>query len=264
MRAVEINGYGGPEVMHLRDVPIPEIRAGELLVRVKAAGINPVDWKIRDGLIREWLPISPPFILGCDISGVVEAVADGVSGFTPGDEVFGQVGGIGDSGLLGGYADYARFTPNRITHKPASISHVEATSVPVAGITAWQALFRDADLQPGQRILIHAAAGGLGSFAVQMAHDRGAYVVATASAANLDYVRGLGADEVIDYRAKPFEEQTGDFDLILDLVSGDTERRSWPLLRPGGKLLSTVRPPSQDLAAQHGVSAGFVVGAPDA
>jgi len=257
MKAVYITGYGGPEVMVYGDQPIPTASKDEVRVKVHAAGVNVVDWKARDGLVTQHLTFSPPFILGCDISGVVDQVGPGVTTYKAGDAVFGQVG------LRNGFAEYAVTAAYRLAPKPGNIDHITAASVPIPAMTAWQGLFREGQLKAGQRVLIHAGAGGVGGFAVQFAHQAGAYVIATASQPNIEYVRGLGADEVIDYRAAPFETKVRDLDLVLDLLSGDTQERSWGLLKRGGTLVSTVGPTAPGRAEAFGVTGKFVIGAPD-
>ena len=258
MKAIYIERYGGPEVMILGQRPEPSPGANEVRIKVHAAGVNPLDWKARDGSVSEHLPQSPPFILGADVSGVVDSVGPGVTMFKVGDEVFGQIG------LLGGFAEYAVTAQTRLARKPKNLDHTVAASVPIPAMTAWQGLFREGGLKAGQRVLIHGAAGGVGGFAVQFAHHTGAHVIATASAPNHDYVRGLGADELIDYRSAPFETKARDLDLVLDTQAGDTEERSWALIKRGGTLVSTVRTPSAERAKAAGVTGKWVIGAPDA
>ena len=258
MQAIRISDYGGPEVMSLAKVAKPAPTENQVLVRVHAAGVNPVDWKIREGQVKDFLPLTPPFVLGCDISGVIESLGAAVSGYAVGDAVFGQIG------LIGAFAEYAVLAPSRIAAKPENIDHVAAASVPVAALTAWQGLFREGGLKAGQRVLIHAAAGGVGSFAVQFGRHCGAHVIATASPQNHDYLRALGAHEVIDYHGVRFEDAVGDLDLVFDLIGGDTQDRSWATLKRGGVLVSSVGPTSAEWAAAAGASGKFVIGAPDA
>lgn len=245
MKAVRIHALGGPDVLRFEDVPKPEPGPGELLVRVQAAGVNPVDWKIREGRLGQ-VPL--PSIMGSDFSGVIESVGADVKGFQTGETVF---GGVSDES--GSYAEYALAPPTRVAEKPASLDHLRAAALPIAALTAWQALFDKADLKRGQKILIHAAAGGVGSFAVQFAKWKGASVIGTASARNAGYVRDLGADEVIDYQATRFEEKARGMDVVLDTIGGDTQERSWKVLKRGGILVSLVQPPSEKAAADHGV-----------
>lgn len=257
MKTIRIHAYGGPDALRYEDVPLPAPGPGQALVRIHAAGVNPVDWKLREGWLQSMnltLPITP----GGDVSGVIEEVGPGVAGLKVGDVVF------GGTGLLGGYAEYAAIDASFLTAKPASLDHVHAASVPLAAMTGWQALFDKGGLQAGQRVLIHAAAGGIGTFAVQFARHHGAYVIGTASAGNLDYVRGLGAHEAIDYRAAPFERQVRDVDLVLDLIGGDVEERSFSVLKPGGLLIGVVgMEPSQEKAKAAGVRAQAVYLSPN-
>ena len=256
MKAVRIHSYGGPEVLRYEDAPRPEPREGQVLVRVHAAGVNPVDWKIRKGLLGN-LPF--PQIMGNDFSGVVEALGPNVGTFRVGEAVF---GGVADDS--GSYAEYAAAPITHIAEKPGALDHVHAAAIPVAGITAWQALFDTADLKPGQKVLIHAASGGVGNFAVQFAKWKDARVIGTASAQNERYVRDLGVDQFIDYRGAKFEEVLDrDIDVVLDTIGGGTQERSWQVLKPGGILVSIVQPPDQKKAAEHGVRGVFMVSRAD-
>lgn len=256
MKAVGIQHYGGPEVVVLGDWPKPQPGPGEILIRVHAAGVNVLDWKVRDGSVAQFLPGPPPFILGADVSGVVEKVAKGVTRAQVGDSVFGQIG------LLGGYAEFAVTAENRIAAKPDSLSHAEAAAIPVAGSTANEALFALGKLSRGERVLIHAGSGGVGTYAIQLAHDAGAYIVTTTSANNADFVRSLGADEVIDYRTIPFEQEVRDIDLVIDTQGGEVLRRSWLVLKPEGRMVTTVPPEPGDLVYGNR-TASFAIGKPD-
>ncbi|WP_133906059.1 NADP-dependent oxidoreductase [Actinophytocola oryzae] len=237
MRAMSVQGPGGPEVLTEVELPKPEPGAVEILVRVHAAGVNPTDWKARAR--GRTMATSAPYVPGYDVSGVVEAVGTGVRMFAPGDEVFGMPLFPNPPGA---YAEYVVAPPRHFARKPASLDHVTAAGLPLAGLTAWQSLVDHANVQPGQRVLIHAAAGGVGHLAVQIAKSRGAHVIATASAAKHDFVRGLGADEVIDYRTKDFTEETGELDVVLDTIAGDYAAKSRSLLRPGGTYISLADP----------------------
>lgn len=254
MKAIRIHSFGDASVLKYEEAPLPDIRADDVLVRVGAAAVNPVDWFIRYGHMAEWIPHSLPLILGCDVSGVVESVGEGVSDWAAGDEVFART----DLARDGTYAEYVAVRAADVAPKPDDLDHVEAAAIPHAALTAWQALFEIGHLATGQRVLIHAAAGGVGSFAVQLAKWRGAEVVGTASANHLAFVEGLGADEVVDYTAVRFEEVVQDADVVLDAVGGDTQSRSWAVLRPGGVLVSLVEPPSQETAAHRGVRASLL------
>jgi NADPH:quinone reductase-like Zn-dependent oxidoreductase len=250
MKAVRIHQYGGPEVLKYEDTPKPEAEAGQLLVRVQAAGVNPIDAKVRDHSFA-MIPFTLPLILGWDVCGVVESLGAGAGGFQVGDEIY----ALQDMGRAGAYAEYVVLDANIAAPKPTSLDVIAAASVPMVAITAWQALYDQGDLTAGQRVLIHGASGGLGTFAVQFAKHTGAYVIGTASADSLDYVLELGADEVIDYQATPFEQAVSDVDLVLDFVGGDTQDRSYDVLKPGGTLVTTVQPPSQDKAFARSIQA---------
>lgn len=232
MRAISQDEYGTPEVLKETELPRPEPGLSEILVSVRAAGLNPTDWKHRStGLFLGRLPL----VLGWDVSGVVEAVGYGVTLFKPGDEVFGM---LPYPYGVGAHAEYVTGPARAFTHKPASIDHVQAGALPLAALTAYQALVDTARVQPGQRVLVHAAAGGVGHLAVQIAKARGAYVIGTASEPKHEFLRSLGADEVIDYRAGDFRDAVRDVDVVLDPMSGDTRVRSLDVLRPGGVLVS--------------------------
>ena len=251
MKAVRIHKFGGPEVLQLENVPRPEPGARQVLVRVHAAGVNPVDWKIREGKFDK-IPL--PTIMGSDFSGEIEALGPDVTEFRVGESVFGIVGNES-----GGYAQYALAPVSHIVEKPASLDHVQAAAIPVSAMTAWQALFDEAKLRSGQKILIHAASGGVGNFAVQFAKWKGAYVIGTASGVNADLVRKLGAHEFIDYRTTRFEDVVRDADIVFDTLGGETQERSWNALRKGGVLVSIVQPPDEKIAAAHGVRGIFMV-----
>ncbi|MGW6917080.1 NADP-dependent oxidoreductase [Kitasatospora sp. NPDC054939] len=232
MLAVRQDVLGAPDVLRPTRLPRPVPGPSEILVAVRAAGVNPTDWKHRaEPLFLDRLPL----VLGWDVSGVVAAVGFGVTLFAPGDEVFGM---LPYPHGVGSHAEYVTGPARAFAHKPEGIDHVHAAAVPLAALTAYQALVDTADLRPGQRVLIHAAAGGVGHFAVQIAKARGAYVIGTASAPKHDFLRSLGADEVIDYRTTDFTAAVRDVDVVLDPLSGDTRTRSLEVLRPGGLLVS--------------------------
>ncbi|PBB92817.1 NADPH:quinone reductase [Mesorhizobium sp. WSM3864] len=233
MRAVTQNSVGEPDVLFVAQQPAPSPKASEVLVRVKAAGINPVDGAVRAG----YFPLigEPPFILGWDISGTVEALGTGVTAFKVGDAVFGMPRFPKQAAA---YAEFVATPVDEIAAKPAAIDHAQAAALPLAGLTAWQGLVRHGGLQSGQRVLIHAGAGGVGHLAVQIAKARGAWVIATASPDKLDYVRSIGADEVVDYTNGDFTERVRDIDLVLDAMGGDHADRSLKVLREGGVLVS--------------------------
>ncbi|NGN66996.1 NADP-dependent oxidoreductase [Streptomyces sp. A7024] len=236
MRAIRQDVLGGPEVLREVRVPRPVPGVGEVLIRVRAAGVNPTDWKHR-ALKGLFLP-EPPFVLGWDVSGVVEAVGVGVALFKPGDEVFGM---LPYPHGHGSHAEYVTGPARAFARKPASIDHVQAGALPLAALTAWQVLVDTADLRAGQRVLVHAAAGGVGHLAVQIAKARGAYVIGTASAGKHGFLRELGVDEAIDYRETDVFEAVRDVDVVLDPIGGEHALRSLRTLRPGGIAVCILR-----------------------
>ena len=260
MKAVRIHTYGGPEVLKYEEAPCPKPGPGELLIRVHAAGVNPVDWKIREGYFKQRLNYSLPLILGWDLSGVVETTGPGVTRLKVGDEAYSRP----DIARDGAYAEYIAVRETEVALKPKSIDHIHAAAIPLAALTAWQSLFDTAGLSAGQTVLIHAAAGGVGSFAVQLAKWKGAHVIGTASKRNQDLVREVGADQTIDYQTTHFEDVAHDVDVAFDTIGGDTQRRSWKALKRGGILVSIVGPPSAGEAAAHGVRQASVFVQPSA
>jgi NADPH:quinone reductase-like Zn-dependent oxidoreductase len=243
MKAIRIHAYGGVENLHYDDVLRPEPQAGQVLVRVYAAGVNPIDWKIREGYFKQMFDLPLPVIIGEDIAGVVAAVGSGVTTLHPGQDVY----GIADLQLSGAYAEYALCYAEAIAPMPHTLDYIHAAAVPLAAMTAWQALFDTADLHSGQTLLIHGGAGGVGGYAIQLAKLKGARVIATAAVEHLDYIKNLGADLVIDYHAQPFEQQVKDVAVVLDLVGGETQARSWQVIRHGGILVSTVGVPASGI-----------------
>ncbi|WP_223837846.1 NADP-dependent oxidoreductase [Streptomyces venezuelae] len=246
MQAVTQTGFGGPEVLRLTETARPEPGPAEVLVRIHAAALNPTDvWhRATGGLAGAG---APPVPLGWDLSGTVEAVGIGVTLFAPGDEVFGMPRHPAPAGT---HAEYATSPARHLVHKPAALDHVQAAALPLAALTAWQALVDTAGVRPGQRVLVHAAAGGVGHLAVQIAKAKGAYVIGTASAAKHELVRSFGADEVIDYRTTAFEEAVTDIDIVIDTIGGAYGPRSLRTLRPGGIVVSLASPAEAALAAQ--------------
>jgi len=242
MKAIRIHEFGGPEVLKLEEVPRPLPGPGEVLIKVYASGVNPVDWKIRKGLRKERFPTDFPLTLGWDVSGVVEETGSGVQSFRRGDEVYSRP----DPTKNGTYAEYVTVKADQVGLKPTSLDHIEAAGVPLAGLTAWQGLFDQGNLQPGETVLIHAASGGVGLFAVQFAKWKGATVIGTTSTHNVDFVKELGADRVIDYTKERFDDVVADADLVLDTIGGDTQRRSLKVLKTGGRLVTTVKPEGDD------------------
>ncbi|MFI8521272.1 NADP-dependent oxidoreductase [Streptomyces sp. NPDC085481] len=245
MRAISQSTHGAPDVLHEAVLPRPVPGPSQILVAVRASGVNPTDWKHRSrpGLFLDHLPL----VLGWDVSGVVEAVGYGVTLFKPGDEVFGM---LPYPHGVGAHAEYVTAPARAFAHKPDGLDHVQAGALPLAALTAYQALVDTAGVRAGQRVLVHAAAGGVGHLAVQIAKARGAYVIGTASAPKHEFLRSLGADEVIDYRTTDFREATGDIDVVLDPLAGDTRARSLDVVRPGGVIVSLLSGAGPDLTAQ--------------
>ena len=236
MKAVRIHEFGGPEVLKVEEIDRPTPQPDEILIKIYASGVNPVDWKIRSGKNYERYKNPMPITLGWDMAGVVEDMGKDVKGFAKGDEVYARP----DLNKDGTYAEYITVKANNVGFKPKSIGFNEAAAVPLAALTAWQGLFDHGKLQQGQRILIHAAAGGVGTFAVQFAKWKGAYVIGTASEDNIDFLKHLGADKVINYKKQRFEDVVKDIDVVFDLIGGDTQTRSVAVLKNGGILVSTV------------------------
>jgi NADPH:quinone reductase-like Zn-dependent oxidoreductase len=262
MKAVRIHNYGGPEVLQYEDAPRPQAESGEVLIRVYAAGVNPIDWKVREGYMKDLWPHKFPLIPGWDLSGVVEEIGPGPAAagrFKKGDEVY----SVPDPTRDGAYAEYIVVRESELALKPKSLHHVHAAAVPLTALTAWQALFDAGQLVSGQRVLIHGGSGGVGHFAVQLAKWKGAYVFATASTKNQELLRELGADETIDYTRQRFEDVARKIDIVLDPIGGDTQERSWQVLKKGGILLSVVQPPSADKAKALGIQAVFVASHPN-
>lgn len=251
MQAIRVHDYGESDVLTLETVAPPEPQPNEVLIRVQAAGVNPLDWKIRSGYMREVFPMPLPFTPGMDVAGTVEAIGADVKAFQVGQAVYGEL-------TMGAYAEFAIASQDAIALKPQTLDFVQAASVPMVAMTAYQALFDYADLKPGQTVLIHAASGGVGMFAVQFAKWKGAQVIGTTSAANTEFVRSLGADQVIDYKSTPFEQVVQNVDVVLDTLGGDTQARSYSVLKPGGILVSTTAPPDSKKAQERGIRAEMI------
>lgn len=255
MKAARIHAYGGPEVLKIEQTSDPVVSApDDVVVRVHAAGVNPIDWLFRNGYGQGMFQHHLPMTLGCDVAGTVEAVGPGVTRFKPGDAVYGYF----NLQRNGAFAELALAKEAELGAKPKTLGFIEAAGIPVGFLTAYESLFDLAGLGPGQRLLVHAAAGGVGSSAVQLGKWKGAYVIGTASDRNVAFVHGLGADEVIDYRAQAFETVVQGVDVVLDTIGGDTQERSWGTLKRGGTLVATTQPPSPERAAELGVQARFV------
>jgi len=268
MKTVRIHKYGGPRVLTYEDAPRPEPKEDELLIRVNAASVNPADCQIRSG---RRFKLKKPFslILGFDVSGVVEAVGSGVANFKAGDVVFGML----DIRKGGAYAEYVTAPAMNFAHKPRSLDHIQAAALPLVALTAWQALFDAGELSAGQKVLIHAAAGGVGHIAVQLAKWKGAYVIGTASGRNEDFLRTIGVDEFINYKTTRFETIVQDVDVVLECINrdirverrrGGTLERSWSVLKKNSVLVSICATPSSEIAAEYGVRGKYILVQPDA
>ena len=257
MKAIVVRQWGGSDAAVVEEFERPQPGPGEILISVKATSINPFDWSIREGYLQEYVGL--PFMLGSDVAGNIEALGEGVEGWEVGAPVYGMKGLRG-----GGYAEYTTVFPSEIGKKPETLSYTEAATVPHAALTAWYSLFTNGNLQAGQRVLIHAAAGGVGHFAVQFAKMKNAYVIGTASAHNEAFLRELGVDEFVDYEAAPFESVVKDVDLVIDLVGFGTAERSLKILKRGGTLVCCVTVPPFEAAAQQEVEAKYVMGKSDA
>jgi len=247
MKAIQANNYGGPEVLVLEQASRPEPNADQVLIRLKAAGVNPADWKNRAGLFKQFVQLTFPWTPGMEGSGIVEAVGTNVSSFKKGDEVYGIV--------QGGYAEYALALEKDVELKPASLTFEQAAALPVGVLTAWGAVIDTANVEAGQRVLVHGAAGGVGAYAVQLARWKGAHVIGTASADNLEFVRSLGAEDVIDYNATRFETVVKDVDAVIDTVGGDLPERSFQVIRPGGIFVTVAARLAEDAGKAQNIRA---------
>ena len=250
MKAVVIDRYGGNEVVRAGEMPDPELRDEDVLVQIHAASVNPLDLKIREGKLKLILPYRLPLILGNDLAGVVLRIGPGVRRFKPGDEVYARP----DKDRIGTFAELIAIREDAVAIKPKQLTMEEAASIPLVGLTAWQALVERANLKAGQKVLIHAGSGGVGTMAVQLAKHLGAIVATTTSTANLDWVKGLGADTVIDYRKDDFETTLRDYDVVLDTLGGEALEKSLRVLKPRGKLVSIAGPPDPDFAREMGAN----------
>lgn len=256
MKTAQISKYGHSEVVGIKqDSNKPAVSANKVLVKVYAAGINPVDWKMREGYLQKISPLQFPATLGGDFSGIIVEVGENVTSFKKGDEVYGQASVL--NGGSGTFAEFALANAKSIALKPRHIGHVEAAALPLVGVSAWQALANTINLSPGQKILIHGGTGGIGSIAIQLAKYFGAYVAATVNGENQRFAKELGADEIIDYKNEPFENLIHNFDAVLDTVGGDTYKKSFEVLKKGGILVSMLEQPNAELARQYDVDASF-------
>jgi len=245
MKAIQINKYGHADQMALETIPRPKAGKGEVLVKIHDAGVNPVDWKIREGYMKKVRPVSFPYTMGQDFSGEAAAVGAGVTGFSKGDYVFGFA--------RGSYAEYAIASPEGLAHMPKTVDFVTAAAIPTAGLTAWQIVMDVAKVSQDQTVLVHGAAGGVGTFAVQFAKRAGARVSATASREDFTYLQDLGVAQVIDYKSERFEDKVKEVDIVIDLVGGNTLTRSYGTVKKNGLVITTVGPADESEAKQHGV-----------
>lgn len=257
MHAMRIHKFGGPEVIQDELLAIPDPGDEEILVRIEAASVNPVDYKIREGkfLSDDALPLT----LGRDLSGVIEACGTRARDVGKGQAVFALLGND-----RGAYAQHVVLKPGEWAPKPANISHVEAAAVPLAALTAWQGLIDQGALKKGQRVLIHGGAGGVGHFAIQIAKAKGAWVATTCAKEDFDFVRSIGADQAVDYKSEKFEDLLSDIDLVYDLIGGDTQERSFQVLKRGGTLISTLQEPDKAKALAKGLKVAHYMAKPDA
>lgn len=259
MKAVRIHHFGGPEVLEFDDLETPRPRADEILVRVHAASMNPVDYKTREGHFPVVSQDKLPITLGRDMAGIVEAAGDDVDEYNDGDAVFALL-----PADRGGYAEYVAFKASHAAPMPRTLNFSMAASVPLAAMTAWQGLFDHGKLRAGERVLIHGGAGGVGHFAVQLAKAKNCKVFTTVSNRDIAFVRGIGADEVIDYQSEHFEDRAMNIDVVLDLVGGDTQKRSFSVLKYGGRLVSTLQQPDMQLCEKLGIKGAHYMTAPNA
>jgi NADPH:quinone reductase-like Zn-dependent oxidoreductase len=249
MKAVRIHEYGDAGALKLEETPRPKITAGQILVKIRDAGVNPVDWKIREGRLKDQMPASFPLTMGQDFAGEVAELGNGVDRFAVGDRVFGFA--------TGAYAEYAAASVSEVAKAPQSMSFEVAASLPTAGLTALQLIRDVVKARKGMTILIHGAAGGVGSFATQIARSLGAKVIGTAADQDVSYLKSLGVEQVIDYERERFEEKARELDAVVDLVGGDTLARSYSIVKKGGVLVSTVQQVDESTAKQAGVNASY-------
>lgn len=256
MKSVQIKKYGSSKVIEInQSAPEPIVSVGKVLVIVKAAGVNPIDWKIREGYMQQKIQLQFPSTLGMDLSGVIKQVGEGVSAFKQGEEVYGQAAVV--TGGSGAFAEMALANGDSIAHKPRNLSHAEAAALPLVGVSAWQALVENMALSKDQKILIHGGAGGIGSVAIQLAKYLGAYITTTVSTTDKQFVQELGASEVIDYKTQNFEDILNDYDAVFDTIGGETYKRSLKVLKKGGTIVSMLERPNLELMNQYGVKAIF-------
>ena len=244
MKCVQIHAWGNADVVKIDDVAMPQIKENEVLIAVHAAGVNPIDWKVREGYFADFMKDCFPFPMGWDCSGTIVSVGSGVTHYEVGDEVYGLLRFFEPAGC---FAEYVAAPIEHISHKPARIDHLHAAGVPLVALTAWQALFDTADLLPGQKVLIHAGAGAVGQMAIQLAKWKGAYVAVTASGPTKSLLMSLGVDEFIDYQTQTFDAMIKDVDVVLDLVGNDYTMRSLAVMKPGATLIAFTQPITPDV-----------------
>jgi alcohol dehydrogenase len=255
MKAAQLKKYGGREAVSMADISKPAVSEGKVLIEVHAAGINPFDWKVRAGYMKDFIRLTFPSTPGGDFSGVALEVGPGVSGIKRGDPLFGQAYVFG--GGSGAFAEFVLADTKQVAPKPKKFGQIEAGALPEVGVSALQALTEHLRLQKGQKILIHGGAGGIGSMAIQLAKHLGASVATTVSGKNISYVKQLGADQIVDYKKDKFEDQLKDYDAVFDTVGGETYTRSFKVLKRGGIIVSMLEEPNQELMKQYGVAAVF-------
>lgn len=251
MKAVILEQYGNSDVLNLSEVDKPKLQANDLLIEVKATSINPVDWQIREGYLAQAIPFEFPLILGWDAAGIVKEVGPEVTKFSVGDEVFSSP----DMSRNGTYAEYVAVNEDLVAKKPSNLSYQESASIPLVGLTAYTCLVNVADIQKGERVLIQGGAGGVGSFAIQLAKAYDCWVAATCSGQNVDFLKELGVDQVINYEKENFEDVLSPVDVVLDTLGGDVQNRSFEVLKKGGRITATTTAPDEDLAKKHEVEA---------
>ena len=254
MKAVVIEKYGSVDELKIKEMPMPEIGDGDLLVEVYAAGVNPIDWKVREGRRRDVLELKFPYIPGFDMAGIVKKVGSKVTRFQQGDEVFSRT----DLARNGTYAEYVAVDETIVARKPENLTFEEAASIPLVGLTAWQALIDAANMKTGEKVLIHAGSGGVGSFAIQLTKARGSHAATTCSTRNIDLVKSLGADVVIDYTKEEFSSLLRDYDIVLDTIGGDIYRKSFTVLKKGGRVVSLLDQPDEALAQKTVTKALYI------
>lgn len=259
MKAIIINQYGSADELVEQEVPLPEIKDDQVLVELKATSINPIDWKMREGYLKEMLPYKFPIILGWDAAGIVKKIGKKVTAFQPGDKVFARP----KTNPNGTYAEYVAVEEDLVCSLPENSTFDEAAAIPLAGQTAWVALVEISHLKKGDRVLIHGGSGGVGHLAIQIAKHFGAYVATTASGKNEEFVKSLGADEFINYKEQDFETLLSDYDIVLDTQGGETQEKSFSVLKKGGTLVSIAAPPDEVKAAEKGIKIGYFFLEPD-